>query len=154
MKDPNCLAPGCPFSDGARGGACTGTPGVLSAAEIVKIIRDGATVTFDAAAAAEIVTWAGTQWVSWDSVKTLKLKVDYANQRCLGGYVFTMFSQCNAKLTSSLSLLQSTMVWAIDLDDGTLINSLGANMGRPKSFVSPEAPPMGSDLGTGWPDEL
>jgi len=46
------------------------------------------------------------------------------------------------------------MIWAIDLDDGTLINSLGANMGRPKALISPDAPLGGSDLGTGWPDEL
>ena len=87
MKDPSCLAAGCPFTDGARGGECTGTPGVLSAAEIQKVITNGATVTFDAAAAVEIVTWDTNQWVSWDSVKTLKLKVDFANKRCLGGYV-------------------------------------------------------------------
>lgn len=81
------MAAGCPFTDGAHGGECTGTPGVLSAAEIQKVITNGATVTFDAAAAVEIVTWDTNQWVSWDSVKTLKLKVDYANKRCLGGYV-------------------------------------------------------------------
>lgn len=47
------------------------------------------------------------------------------------------------------------MVWAIDLDDGTLIDSLGANMGRSKKRVTPEHGLMiGSDLGTGWPDEL
>lgn len=87
MKDPSCLRAGCPFSDGAKGGECTGTPGVLSAAEIQKIIKDGATVTFDEAAAVQIVTWNRNQWVSWDDQKTLKLKVDYANKRCLGGYV-------------------------------------------------------------------
>jgi chitinase len=65
MKDPNCMAPGCEFSDGAHGGQCTGTPGVLSAAEISKIIKDGAKVTFDQAAAVKIVTWGGNQWVSW-----------------------------------------------------------------------------------------
>lgn len=52
-----------------------------------KIIKDGATVTFDEAAAVQIVTWNRNQWVSWDDQKTLKLKVDYANKRCLGGYV-------------------------------------------------------------------
>lgn len=85
MSSPSCLAPGCSFSDGARGGECTGTPGVLSAAEIEKIIRGGAKVTFDADAAVEIVTWDRNQWVSWDDTKTLKLKVDFANRRCLGG---------------------------------------------------------------------
>ena len=87
MKDPNCLKAGCPFSDGAKGGACTGTPGVLSAGEIQKVIKDGAQVTFDEAAAVQIVTWDTDQWVSWDDKKTLKMKVDFANKRCLGGYV-------------------------------------------------------------------
>jgi chitinase len=27
------------------------------------------------------------------------------------------------------------MVWAIDLDDGTLVNELGGNMARPKAAV-------------------
>jgi chitinase len=104
MKDPNCMAAGCEFKEGGKGGACTGTPGVWSAAEISKIIKNGAKVTLDPVAAVQIVTWDGDQWVSWDDTKTLAMKVDYANQRCLGGI----------------------MVWAIDLDDGTLIHSLSA----------------------------
>lgn len=87
MKDPGCLRAGCEFSDGARGGECTGTPGVLSAGEIQKVISEGATMTFDEAAAVQIVTWDSNQWVSWDDKKTLKMKVDFANKRCLGGYV-------------------------------------------------------------------
>ncbi|KAL8761316.1 MAG: hypothetical protein Q9184_002558 [Pyrenodesmia sp. 2 TL-2023] len=134
MKDPSCLTAGCPFTDGARGGECTGTPGVLSAGEIQKVIREGAVMTFDEAAAVQIVTWDTNQWVSWDDQKTLKMKVDFANKRCLGG----------------------TMVWAVDLDDGSLIDALGANMGRQKKKTPPEAPISGGgDLGTGWdPDEL
>lgn len=85
MKDPSCMSAGCPFTDGAHGGMCTGTPGVLSAAEIINIIKNGATVTFDPIAAVKIVTWDTNQWVSWDDTETLKMKVDYANQRCLGG---------------------------------------------------------------------
>ncbi|OAA63386.1 class 5 chitinase 1 [Niveomyces insectorum RCEF 264] len=113
MADPSCMAAGCPFKSGANGGECTGTPGVLSAAEIVKIIKNGAKVTFDKAAAVKIVTWDKDQWVSWDDAQTLKLKQDFANERCLGG----------------------TMVWAIDLDDGTLINALGSNLSRRKMSV-------------------
>lgn len=113
MADPNCMTAGCPFTTGANGGQCTGTPGVLSAAEIVKIINGGAKVTFDPVAAVKIVTWDTDQWVSWDDAQTLKLKQDYANERCLGG----------------------TMVWAIDLDDGTLINALGSNLARQKANV-------------------
>ena len=87
MKDPNCMAAGCEFTNGAINGTCTNTSGVLSAAEINRIIANGATVTFDSAAAVKIVTWNSNQWVSWDDAETLKLKLDYANKRCLGGYV-------------------------------------------------------------------
>ncbi|KAI1403139.1 hypothetical protein F4819DRAFT_248058 [Hypoxylon fuscum] len=95
---------GCEFSDGAHGGECTETPGVLSAAKIVKIIANGATVTFDEAAAVKTFTCDSNQWVSWDDAETMKIKMDYANQRCLGG----------------------RMAWAIDLDDGTLLEALGS----------------------------
>lgn len=80
---------GCEFSEGAKGGNCTGTPGVLSAAEINKIIENGATVSHDPEAAAKIITWDSDQWASFDDAETLKKKLDYANQRCLGGSVYT-----------------------------------------------------------------
>ena len=103
MESSSCLAAGCPFTDGARGGECTGTPGVLSAAEIQQIISDGATVTFDEPAGVKIVTWDGNQWVSWDDTQTLKIKVDYANRRCLGGFVLfpSLRLLRNVRLTSS-----------------------------------------------------
>ncbi|KAL2861039.1 chitinase [Aspergillus lucknowensis] len=117
MKDPNCLEAGCEFSDGGNGGNCTGTPGVLSAAEITKIIDNGAKVTLDKEAAVEIVTWDEDQWVSWDSAKTLAMKLEYANKRCLGG----------------------VMVWAVDLDDGTLAQSL-IDAGADQRDAVPEPP--------------
>jgi chitinase len=79
------MTAGCEFTEGARGGDCTGTPGVLSAAELNKIIEDGATITHDRDAAAKIVTWNSNQWASFDDAETLKTKLDYANKRCLGG---------------------------------------------------------------------
>ncbi|KAF2124900.1 glycoside hydrolase family 18 protein [Dothidotthia symphoricarpi CBS 119687] len=110
MKDPGCMKAGCEFSEGANGGACTGTAGVLSTAEINEIIANGATVTYDNEAAVKIVTWDSNQWVSFDDTQTLGTKIDFAHQHCLGG----------------------TMVWAIDLDDGTLTKALGANIERPE----------------------
>jgi chitinase len=92
MKSPDCLDAGCEFTDGAKGGECTGTPGVLSAAEINKIIKNGANVKLDKKAAVKIVTWDSNQWVSWDDKETLLMKLDYAHQRCLGGYVFHCLS--------------------------------------------------------------
>ncbi|KAK4143425.1 glycoside hydrolase superfamily [Dichotomopilus funicola] len=131
MKSPDCLHAGCEFTDGARGGECTGTPGVLSAAEINTIIAaGGTTVTLDEEAAVQIVTWDSNQWVSYDDAGTLKRKLDYANLRCLGG----------------------TMIWAIDLDDGTLINALGSDLSRPKSVLG-QRPPSIPDFETHW-DEL
>ena len=87
MEDPGCMNPGCPFknSTGGDAGRCTGTSGVLSAAEINEIIEGGATQTFNERDAVQIVTWDKDQWVSWDNAKTLKIKQDYANRRCLGG---------------------------------------------------------------------
>lgn len=79
LKDPSCKHAGCPFSEGGKGGECTGTPGVISAAEISKIIQNGAVMTLDPVAAVQVVTWDTDQWVSWDDVETLKMKVDYAN---------------------------------------------------------------------------
>ncbi|KAM7185747.1 chitinase [Naviculisporaceae sp. PSN 640] len=127
MKDPNCMTPGCEFTGGAGNGTCTGTSGVLSAAEINAIIQNepDVQVTFDAEAAVKIVTWGGNQWVSYDDEETLALKLQYANRRCLGG----------------------TMVWAIDLDDGTLINALGANLSRNKTIIYEPNPGRGTDGG-------
>jgi chitinase len=129
MKDPSCMVAGCEFSSGGNGGECTGTPGVLSAHEIVQIIKNGATVTTDEVAAVEIVTWDTDQWVSWDSTNTLAMKVKYANERCLGG----------------------VMVWAIDLDDGTLIGSL-ADTGRPTYNYLTDLPWMTGCFGSAFDD--
>lgn len=113
MADPSCMAAGCPFSAADGAGECTGTAGVMSAAEIMQAIGggDGVTVTLDPVAAVQIVTWDTDQWVSWDDATTLGMKVDYANERCLGG----------------------VMVWAIELDNGSMIESLSLS-GNGRTF--------------------
>ncbi|RGP81325.1 glycoside hydrolase family 18 [Fusarium longipes] len=126
MKSPDCLEAGCEFEEGAKKGKCSGTEGVLSAHEISEIIKDGAKVTLDEKAGVKIVTWDSNQWVSWDDAETLKMKLDYANEHCLGG----------------------TMVWAIDLDDGTMIEALGKGMKRKKSLVV-KSPKVEECFGTG-----
>lgn len=88
MSDSSCMSAGCPFSSGGKPGPCTATSGILSVAEIRDVIASGATVTLDAAAAVKIVTWDTDQWVSYDDAETMKTKIDFANQHCLGGYVF------------------------------------------------------------------
>ena len=51
------------------------------------------------------------QWASYDDLPTFKMKIDYANEVCLGGI----------------------MVWAVDLDDAnaTMTNELAQAMGLP-----------------------
>lgn len=85
LKDPSCTKAGCPFTAGGRPGPCTNSSGRLSYAEIQQVIADGAKVELDQDAAVKIVTWDGNQWVSYDDVDTLGMKVSYANRRCLGG---------------------------------------------------------------------
>lgn len=130
MADPNCMEPGCLFKEGeAPSGECTNVPGVISATEIHGIIKKGATVTFYKDAAVKVATWNTNQWVSWDDVETLKLKIDFANKRCLGG----------------------TMVWAVDLDDGTLVEALGNASGKKKQWTSDgKFKPMPC-FGKNWP---
>nr|AIT18909.1 chitinase [Hirsutella thompsonii] len=115
MADPKCMAPGCPYknSTGTRRGRCTKTPGMLSAAEIGEILKKGANSTFYEKEAVQVVTWDRDQWLSWDDARTIKMKREYANKRCLGG----------------------TMVWAIDLDDGTLNQALGNATLTPQESV-------------------
>ena len=43
------------------------------------------------------------------------------------------------------------MIWAIDLDDGTLINALGSDLSRPKSDVQ-DRPSLLPDFETAWED--
>jgi len=107
MKNPSCMAAGCPFSHGAvcqtprppeenlkgkrltllkNPGPCTLNEGTLSAAEVRRIIAQGnAKVFLDREAAVEIVTWDTNQWISYDDLATLQMKVQYINSRCIGG---------------------------------------------------------------------
>lgn len=42
-------------------------------------------MSLDKDAAVQIVTWDNDQWVSYDDAETFKLKLEYANNLCLGG---------------------------------------------------------------------
>ena len=85
MSDANCKTAGCPFSGGGAAGECTNSVGTLSFVEINRLIDDGADVSLDKDAAVKIVTWDNNQWVSYDDDETFKMKLDYANNLCLGG---------------------------------------------------------------------
>lgn len=98
LADPTCNIPGCAFSGGGNAGDCTATSGILSNAEIQRIISaNNLSPTLDKTAAVKYMSWDSDQWVSYDDSETYALKLEYANQLCLGG----------------------TFVWALDLDDPT-----------------------------------
>jgi len=85
LKDLSCTAAGCPFASGGNQGKCTASSGILSYNEIQDVVKGGAKVATDKDAAVKIATWDGDQWVSYDDMDTLKMKIDYANNHCLGG---------------------------------------------------------------------
>jgi len=64
LKDPSCKTPGCAFSGGAKAGECTTTSGVLSNAEIQRIIREkGVTPVLDPEAGVKYINWDSDQWL-------------------------------------------------------------------------------------------
>jgi chitinase len=96
LSNPSCKTAGCGFSSGGKPGPCSASAGTLMSSEIQAIINAGAVPTLDTAAAVKSIVWDTDQWVSYDDGDTFKLKIDYANGKCLGG----------------------TMVWAVSTDDG------------------------------------
>lgn len=57
LTNPSCTAAGCPFSAGGEPGPCSQSAGTLIYPEIMDIIANNATVTFDKEAAAKIAVW-------------------------------------------------------------------------------------------------
>lgn len=59
---------------------------------------------------------------------------------CLLSFTYFVRSLClflflPTKLMEGMSMLFRTMVWAIDLDDGSLIEALGSGLSTPKATV-------------------
>lgn len=77
-------------------GSCTGTAGILSYDEIeTTLSMYQLTTYYDEIAGVNYFSWNQDQWVSFDDARSLKHKVDYANQNGLLGI----------------------FIWALDLDD-------------------------------------
>jgi chitinase len=86
LQDPSCNTPGCAFISGAEKGECTGEAGILSNAEIQRIIVDHEVKpVFDKKVGVKWITWNSNQWVSYDDAETLKLKIEFANNLGLAG---------------------------------------------------------------------
>jgi chitinase len=91
-----CTDIGCSYSGPSLPGPCTGSPGVLSLREIKQIIKEKKlTPKLITDAKVKQITW-DNQWVGYDDHDTIKMKVKWADEHCLGG----------------------TAVWSIDFDSG------------------------------------
>ncbi|KAL9578954.1 MAG: hypothetical protein Q9203_006905 [Teloschistes exilis] len=110
LTDPSCTHAGCPFSSGGNPGECSASAGTLTFAEIQRLVAAGAQETLVQDAAVKQAVFGGNQWVSYDDAETFKMKIDYANSKCLGG----------------------TMVWAVSTDDskGSAAAALSRSTGR------------------------
>ncbi|KAG4435727.1 hypothetical protein IFR05_008777 [Cadophora sp. M221] len=105
LTDPGCTTAGCPFSSGGNPGPCSASPGTLMDSEIEAIIAaGGAKVTLDKVAAVKTVVWDNNQWVSYDDAETLSMKIQYANNHCLGGTMVWAASTDSGNATASSSL--------------------------------------------------
>ncbi|KAJ6511223.1 hypothetical protein DFH09DRAFT_942072 [Mycena vulgaris] len=86
LDSASCNSPGCIWKSGGNAGPCSDNVGTLMWSEIQTILNGAdANVVFDADAAVEMLTFGDNQWVSYDDEKTFKIKLNYANERCLGG---------------------------------------------------------------------
>lgn len=108
LSDPSCSTPNgvCQFSSGGKPGPCTNSAGTLSNAEIFQVLaQTGAKPSFDSTAAVKWITWDTNQWVSYDDGQTMKLKIDAANNLCIGGVMIWSVDQDDTNGTSTSDLL-------------------------------------------------
>ncbi|KAJ7864454.1 hypothetical protein B0H14DRAFT_2736332 [Mycena olivaceomarginata] len=102
LTSADCQDPGCVWASGAKAGPCSGQSGILMYNEIQSILNQspdsGAEARmpiFDEDAAVKYVVWDSNQWVSFDDSESFAIKMNYANDHCIGG----------------------TMIWSMDQDD-------------------------------------
>ncbi|KAF5591120.1 hypothetical protein FPCIR_6195 [Fusarium pseudocircinatum] len=118
-KSASCLKPGCLFSEPANAGRCSRESGILLNSEIDTEIKNRKLKPeLHKEEAVKTVTW-GKQWVSFDDEDTLKLKVDRAGERCLGGVMVWAISHDtrDAKYNKALAKVLGRNVTTGSLDD-------------------------------------
>jgi GH18 family chitinase len=110
MVSPVCKEPGCLFDGPAHMGSCSREKGILLNSEILNEMKKRKVEPkLYKEEAVQVAVW-GRQWVSFDDEETLQMKVDRAQERCLGG----------------------VMVWAIshDTEDARYSKALALILGR------------------------
>ncbi|KAJ5344046.1 CAZyme family GH18 [Penicillium brevicompactum] len=127
LKDSSCTGVGCPFTGGGQPGRCTDASGILSYNEIMEIVEnvDVQGPIWEETAAVMYVTWDDNQWVSYDNNVTMKQKVDWANDHCLGGVMIWALDQDTYDWQALTALLNKDVSSASLLEGGSE-NSLSA----------------------------
>ena len=128
LGDSSCTKPGCPMNGGGQPGSCTDTSGILSYSEIMEIVKnvDINGPYWEETAAVMYVTWDDNQWVSYDNNVTMKQKVDWANDHCLGGVMVWALDQDTYDWQALTALLGKDVSDAALLEGGSE-NPLSAN---------------------------
>ncbi|KAJ4373392.1 hypothetical protein N0V83_003687 [Neocucurbitaria cava] len=86
VSDKSCMKYSCQYSGPSKAGPCTNLEGVLSACEIDRIVSANklSPQILPGGATVKELRW-GDQWIAYDDKDTLALKLDLANNRCMGG---------------------------------------------------------------------
>ncbi|KAH8195218.1 hypothetical protein TruAng_010618 [Truncatella angustata] len=94
LSDPTYYKPGCPFSRGASPGPCTKNSGTLAYREIIDIIKENDLKPYyDEEHQVKYIVWNQNQWASYDDEDTFQAKIDFANERGLGGLLIWSLDQ-------------------------------------------------------------
>ncbi|KAJ1704781.1 glycoside hydrolase, partial [Aspergillus flavus] len=121
LQDPQCNTPGCIFSYGGKAGECTKASGTLSNAEIQRIIsKHNIVPTVDREAGVKWITFDNDQWVSYDDGETMQMKMDVANQLCLGGTLIWSLDQDGSDHSSSNDLAGLGSANGISADEAAI----------------------------------
>ncbi|OGM49597.1 hypothetical protein ABOM_001631, partial [Aspergillus bombycis] len=131
LQDPQCNKPGCIFSYGGKAGECTKSSGTLSNAEIQRIIsKDNIVPTVDREAGVKWITFDYDQWVSYDDGETMQIKMDVANQLCLGGTLIWSLDQDSLTHTSSNDLAGLGLANGVSAEEAALAKEILKQAGR------------------------
>ncbi|KAL4740418.1 hypothetical protein BDV11DRAFT_214414 [Aspergillus similis] len=105
VEDTGCMEPGCTFLSASNAGPCSAEAGILLNNELDDIRSErGIQAKLDEDAAVKLLSW-DDQWTAYDDEETLKLKIDFAGETCLGGIMVWAVSQDNYNHTYSKALL-------------------------------------------------
>jgi chitinase len=168
MTTPDCTGPLCTYTgpnSGAYGGACTGTPGYISNAELAGIAAGNATVYgndgsgisvspssvsrfYDSGSDSDIMVYDSTQWVAYMSNKTKAGRTSlYKSYNFLGTADWALDLQSfngdadNSGAAASVVTIDPT-IWSIAVSQATC--------SAPCILVLPPYP-LGSTTTLSWP---